>query len=262
MKKKKEGAGGRLNRSEIVQARLSPKIKFAAEIIAMYERRTLSSLINSSMEVYAKACRLNLEIEGIIRLISLDDLLDKIWDTDETLRFVKTAFTNVELLGIEGCGLWDFITSTPYFWAHYELIYMDKKRKVLSKHWEPYIHIDGLIVENLKSYWEIIKTKDGRQRAVIPNEIGKKIAVPSGEEGEIIDDYHSSLPLTNRDIQKVKYEIWRENIHRLIEHEFEKIENENGDELHLIPKYPTPEEQMEMVERIYQAKNKCRSNSQ
>ena len=42
---RKKGGGGKLNRSEIIQARLDPKLHMAAEIMARAERRTLSSFI-------------------------------------------------------------------------------------------------------------------------------------------------------------------------------------------------------------------------
>lgn len=47
---RKKGGGGKLNRSEILQARLNPKLRLGAEIMVRSQRRTLSSLIETLIE--------------------------------------------------------------------------------------------------------------------------------------------------------------------------------------------------------------------
>src|ERR1700730_16830959 len=51
---KKKGAGGKLSRSEILQARLNPKLRFTVELMARLERRTVSSFIEGLIEKAAK----------------------------------------------------------------------------------------------------------------------------------------------------------------------------------------------------------------
>lgn len=260
---KKKGAGGKLSRSEIIQARLNPKLKFAAEIIANHERRTLSSLIETAMEVYAKTCRLNLEINGIEEIIGFDDLLEKIWDPHAAIRYVKTGLINPNLLGLNSFYLWDFIKAIPYFWAHYEVTYRNKKNKIMRKVWEPYEHTDGIISEHLIKYWDLIQTEEGRDQAIsiIPDEIGKKIPPPPGSIVSIYEEFDDSLPF-DRNPAVERHYIWRNNIQRLLRSDFEIVETPNGKENRVVFIYPTPEEQMEMVEKIYQEKIKCQSNSQ
>ena len=51
MARKKSG-GAKLNRSEIIQARLGPRLKFGSELIANEEKCTLSSLVGMSLEKF------------------------------------------------------------------------------------------------------------------------------------------------------------------------------------------------------------------
>ena len=43
--KKRKGGGSKLSRSEIIQVRLDPKLRFTAELAARKHRRTLSSFV-------------------------------------------------------------------------------------------------------------------------------------------------------------------------------------------------------------------------
>ena len=77
MKKKKKGGGGELNRSEIVQTRLSPQLKFLAEIAAHNDKRTLSRLIEAAVEMYLKASRFCLHDMSVdYRVVSYDEFLE------------------------------------------------------------------------------------------------------------------------------------------------------------------------------------------
>ncbi len=50
MAKKRKGGGGKLSRSEVVTVRLDPKLRFAADLAARKQRRTLSSFIEWAVE--------------------------------------------------------------------------------------------------------------------------------------------------------------------------------------------------------------------
>lgn len=255
MQKKKKGAGGKLSRSEIIQARLNPRVRFMSELIATHQRRTLSSLVESSLEEYANSAPIVVTIEGKEERFYFNELVEELWSPDEVVRFTNTAFVDVELLGIYGCSLWDFILCTPYFWAHYEIPIKDRKGNFIKKTWEPYHHKNGLLIENLKKYWDLIQTEEDREKVGIPDELGKKISIPVGVETEMIFAFDPAKPLLNRDIYMEQCEIWRQNIHRLIKTDTEVVDTPNGPRTLIKTIYPTPEEQMEMVERIYKEKN-------
>src|SRR3989338_4657222 len=92
-KQKSKGGGGKLARSEIIQARLSPKIKFAAEILARRENRTLSSLIETLID--NESCSRWVELQkinaGAPQKCTIGDLVTRIWRPDEMVRFVGFA---------------------------------------------------------------------------------------------------------------------------------------------------------------------------
>lgn len=52
-KTRKKGGGGKLNRSKIIQARLTPDLHKAAEEMARQQRRTLSSFVEMLVEAEA-----------------------------------------------------------------------------------------------------------------------------------------------------------------------------------------------------------------
>lgn len=71
-----KGNGGKLNRSAIIQARIDPKLHMAAEIMAHYERRTLSSLIETlilkAIEKYK--IRVSLPVDGSGRINQMNSI--------------------------------------------------------------------------------------------------------------------------------------------------------------------------------------------
>lgn len=268
MKKKKEGAGGRLNRSEIVQARLNPKIRFAADLVSRYERQTLSSLIESSLDLYLTTCKIGINIKNSYEKLSVKEAVELLWSPDEAIRFIKIASSLSELLTNQEADLWLFILDTQYFWAHYNLKVIDPKTKLIKYRMEPlYDHpegvTEGIIIEHLQEYWDAIQTEEGRKMVKIPDKIGKTIDPPPGVETEIVEPHSYDVLLSDDHLSEVdRKKIWKENIIYLIREESEIIETPDGPRVKHSMIYPTPEEQMEMVERIYQAKNKCRSNSE
>lgn len=169
MPRKKKGAGGKLNRSEIVQARLNPKMRFAAEIMARYERRTLSSLLEGLIEQTLKDYRIpamvgeksqaNLLLfggEGKNQKVSLKFLLDDIWTIEEADRFASFAICFPDLLTEEEARVWNLIVHTPYFWEHFEINIENKSGKVIGKDVWPINTYRGLIREHIREHWDLL----------------------------------------------------------------------------------------------------------
>jgi hypothetical protein len=108
--KKKGGGGSKLARTEIVQVRLDPKLRFAAELAARRQRRTLSSFIEWG-------------VGEAIKLVDLDEsetaysAISNIWDVDEADRFAKMAHHYPLLLTHEEEVLWKVVLTTPSFWS-------------------------------------------------------------------------------------------------------------------------------------------------
>jgi hypothetical protein len=83
MVKHKKGAGGYLNRSQVVTVRLDPKLKFVAELAARRHRRTISSFIQ-----WAVACSV-----GDVKIVGddIEVVMTKVWDVDEEVRLRNLA---------------------------------------------------------------------------------------------------------------------------------------------------------------------------
>ena len=112
---KKKGIS-KLNRTEVATVRFDPRLRFAVELAARKQRRTISSFIEWAVEKAVK------EVE-VGKLFKIDNksrtawqAMAIIWRVDDAelfLRFVKRLPT---LLSYEQEELWDLISKSPYFW--------------------------------------------------------------------------------------------------------------------------------------------------
>jgi len=107
---KKKGAGGNLTRSQIVTVRLDPKLKFAAELAARKQRRTISSFIEWAVEEAVDMITINQT------KTSIKDVMNRTWDVEEPDRIVKLALNYPEFLTFDEERLWKIISEQPYFW--------------------------------------------------------------------------------------------------------------------------------------------------
>jgi len=180
IKKKAKGAGGKLARSEIIQARLSPKIKFAAEILARMEKRTLSSLIETLIDEASshRAVKLYTGGDELFKNYPVKNFVHDIWECgDEMLQFIGLACVQPELLTDEEEKLWSIIAKTPYFWKCVEVMLVDENDKEIGREWEPLRSVDCLVEKNLREYWLGLKSgKLTKDDLPVADQIGEKIA--------------------------------------------------------------------------------------
>ena len=109
---KRGGGGSKLARTEIVQVRLDPKLRIAADLAARTQRRTLSSFIEWSVaESVAKTKVGHDENE------TADFVANKIWDLSELQRFINLKRNCPHLLTYEEESLWNLLVSTQAIWA-------------------------------------------------------------------------------------------------------------------------------------------------
>ena len=111
MASKKEGGGSKLARSQVVTVRLDPKLRFAAELAARKQRRTVSSFIEWAIEKSLQ--NVILDLEGNI---SVQDVLPDIWDVDYPDRFAKLALRHPDLLTHDEQIIWKLICENGYLW--------------------------------------------------------------------------------------------------------------------------------------------------
>jgi hypothetical protein len=106
---KKKVGGGKLSRSEVVTIRLDPKLKFAAELAARKQRRTLSSFVEWTIEEAISRV-------GVTSNENMNHVMAKVWDVEEADRFVKLALNFPELLTYDEERLWKIIMEHSAFW--------------------------------------------------------------------------------------------------------------------------------------------------
>ena len=160
MAAKKKGAGGSLTRSQVVTVRLDPKLKFAAELAARKQRRTISSFIEWAVEKAVRDVEVlnNADIKGTVWQAMM-----LVWDVEEADRLVKLALNFPELLTFDEERLWKIICEHAYFW------YCDWNNGGDWKLLEDYMRIN-----NVRSQWETLNK-------IISNEANIS-DIPEGEK--------------------------------------------------------------------------------
>ena len=164
-KKIKKGAGGKLQRSEVVQTRMSPKLRFLAEIMARHQRRSLSGLIEYLIESAAEKYIIpvavaeipkveeELFIERKYQKMPLQTAAGQLWSLEPSERFAALAFFLPDLLTHEEERLWHAIRKTRYFWLHFEVTLVTKEGKYVSTALRPIYDFRGIARDRLKDHW-------------------------------------------------------------------------------------------------------------
>lgn len=99
-----------LKRTQMVSVRLAPQVRFAADIAARSQRRTVSSLIEVAVATYLSTLQvLEPSDEGTERPVKMTKLVDSLWDPEESDRFVNLAENQRWLLNNEEEHRWKAI---------------------------------------------------------------------------------------------------------------------------------------------------------
>lgn len=283
---RKKGGGGKLNRSEIIQARLDPKIHMAAEIMARSERRTLSSFIERSTEVAAKTykVRRNLffpwwsedpelfcanKIYSKFDHVTVEKAAQDISADHEAIRFFKFAIYFPDLLNKNEEEIFNNIIFTKYFWMHYPVFTEDQNGNQTNKHWVQVDAFEGLIHANLFEYWERIKLNQISFELLQELPIGKKIPEPLKEDPRAIKKYirtgDQSKPFKtifawiNEETIAISKEdsFWKKNSKQLVPKKIEIKHTEEGPQI--VITHALPMNQKEWAE-FYQNKKEEMTN--
>ncbi len=96
-----------------VGIRIDPKIKFALDIMGREQKRSLTAVIEWAISnAIAQQAVPNSNY-------SFSDLIDKVWSTDESTRFVKLALYMPQALTYDELRVWETIKASPFFWNTY-----------------------------------------------------------------------------------------------------------------------------------------------
>jgi hypothetical protein len=97
-------------RTEMVSVRLAPEVRFAADIAARSQRRTVSSLIEVAVADYLPTLVvMDPAAEDDERPLNLMKLVKSLWDPEESDRFVNMAEKHRWLLDLEEQHRWKAI---------------------------------------------------------------------------------------------------------------------------------------------------------
>lgn len=250
MARKKGGA--KLNRSEIIQARLGPRLKFGSELIANEEKCTLSSLVEMSLEKFSESY--NFKVSKKIHSsgeMSVSNLLELLWTPDEGVRFIRRAYILPSSLTFEEEDFFHNLINHRYFWSFYEIKYKDEDGNITRTEYRRHHALESLIEENLTEHWYALKDNDVPLKQEVPNEMGRIIPPPAGVDFEFEEPKKVEINVDGM-FPVDATEIWKNNIHRLIKEIWEPIETPEGKKYEKKIIFPTPEEQKEMVDKIYQ----------
>ncbi|TAE80789.1 MAG: hypothetical protein EAZ74_06095 [Alphaproteobacteria bacterium] len=147
MEQIKNSTGSKQNRSETVTIRLDPKLKYLAEIAARKQRRTLSSFIEWAVDQSLKHVTLE---EHYNNEVSVADCAIKLWDIDESERFLRLAISFPELLNYDEQEIFKLISDSWLLNATYT------SDKYGNKEWDWNVLMEYTFPA-LREEWEIIK---------------------------------------------------------------------------------------------------------
>ena len=180
MVSKKKGAGGSLNRSQVVTVRLDPKLRYLAELAALKQRRTLSSYIEWAVQESLKNVYL---AEGSGHNndygCTVHDKADSLWDVDAPDRFAKLALHYPELLTHNEQIKWKLIRENGLLW----------RGRMVEGLWTWKINEECLVLERLREYWvQFCAVAEGEADASTLPKWNAKIRKQLEQESDFIDD--------------------------------------------------------------------------
>jgi hypothetical protein len=212
--KKTKGAGGKLARSEIIQARLSPRTRFTVELLSRIERRTVSSLIetliHNAAQTYSASNPESDSENG--KTYTLPEVINKAWHVEEPIRLVSLALVAPELLSPDEERICSLIFSTNYFWKCIQVQLIDQHKNELGTAWRPVLSLDCLIKENLLEHWDTLqKPKTTRVKLPFATHIGEKLTTPDNKpiKQEIVT---VDTDMDYRDLNPAGQKVWVENM--------------------------------------------------
>lgn len=142
-----------------VGIRIDPKIKFALDMMGRQQKRSLTAVIEWAISS-AIAQQPSHHKAGSFEE-TFSELIDRVWSTDESTRFVRVAFYMPESLTYDELRIWETIKASSWFWN----MDADRNWKVLPE-WINYDFVrmgwQGLIdhVERHKNSPTIVAAKD------------------------------------------------------------------------------------------------------
>ncbi|SDP40828.1 hypothetical protein SAMN04489798_5663 [Pseudomonas arsenicoxydans] len=145
MTKNKPNQGAR--KTETLTLRLDPKIKFLIEMVARKKRQSITGVIESAIEEYAKGIKIDAylwddeEKKNVEQEVTLLRLCNEIYSTDDSHRFGLLFYVAPQLMNHEEQRLKETVYASPVFWLDYPHSDDDKLE-------------DDIDINKLRAHWE------------------------------------------------------------------------------------------------------------
>lgn len=130
------------NKAESITVRINPKLKYGLELLSRKQHRTISSVVEWAIERAIQDSQ-----EGLWSRNVEENILDHVWDIDESDRLANLAISSPTLLSYEEEVLWKLIKENGAVWkGHFnadgEYTWSVSRealnREILRKHWETF----------------------------------------------------------------------------------------------------------------------------
>lgn len=116
-----------------ISLRIDPKIKFALDIAGKTQKRSLTAVVEWAV---SKA----LSLEPVDNENNFMGVINDIWTTDASKRFINLCYKLPEALTYEEQRLWETIKASSVFWKDYDKCKFTKDEIILHRlnvEWEP-----------------------------------------------------------------------------------------------------------------------------
>lgn len=101
-----------------VSARLDPRGRFALNLVARVQRRSMSAVLEGAIEELARTTKIRNTRDGTEE--TAHDLVDRLWSPNQFETFLAMAMACEHLLDYEEQRRWHVIRSTPEFWYRHD----------------------------------------------------------------------------------------------------------------------------------------------
>lgn len=139
--------------SGVLTIRLDPKVRYQIELAARLYRSTLSNVMERYIREGLKEATIHPRITVKPKNqsgVSLNSIIDELWDLDPKVRTVKLAIFAPELLNYEEAKIWQVITNIPALWS------LKVKKNEFGAVLPPY-DLEMLDVELIELHWNLLE---------------------------------------------------------------------------------------------------------
>ncbi|MFM9880365.1 MAG: hypothetical protein ACKVOO_08155 [Burkholderiaceae bacterium] len=142
----RKGGGGKLSRSEIVTVRMDSQLHYLAELAARKHRRTLSSFVEWAVQQSFKGVEMyhGSGYNGD-ESVFLSDVETKLWDVDQSERFVRLAILYPDLLTHEEQERWKLLNDS-------QLLAPAMQRRSGVRQWD-FTVLEDVVFSVLRRFW-------------------------------------------------------------------------------------------------------------